>query len=61
MSDYDGVQVCSIMAQVNPGEGVCSDWRGRRTDRSVTFVISDKLNTQQKCAVDIWSVGEVAL
>ncbi len=32
MSDYDGVQVCSITAQVNPGDGMCSDWRGRRTD-----------------------------
>ncbi len=31
------MQVCSITAQVNPGEGVCSAWRGRRTDRSVTL------------------------
>ncbi len=38
MSDYDGVQVCSITAQVNPGEGLCSAWRGRRTDRSVTII-----------------------
>ncbi len=37
MNDYDGEQVCSITAQVNPGEGVCSDWRGRRTNRFVTL------------------------
>ncbi len=35
MNDYDGEQVCSVTAQVNPGEGVCSDWRGRRTNRFV--------------------------
>ncbi len=30
------MQVCSTTAPVNPGEGVCSAWRGRRTDRSMT-------------------------
>ncbi len=28
--------MCLIGAQVKSGAGVCSDWLGRRTDRSVT-------------------------
>ncbi len=31
------MQVHLIGAQVKSGAGVCSDWLGRRTDRSVTY------------------------
>ncbi len=31
------MQVRLIGAQVKSGAGVCSDWLGRRTDRSVTL------------------------
>ncbi len=34
--DANDVQVCSINAQVRPGEGVRCAWRGSRTNRSVT-------------------------
>jgi len=32
------VQVCLIGAQVKSGAGVCCDWLGWRTDRSVTHI-----------------------
>ncbi len=36
------MQVCLIGAQVESGAGVCCDWLGWRTDRSVTHVNMDQ-------------------
>ncbi len=33
------MQVCLIGAQVKSGAGMCSDWLGWRTDRSVTIIM----------------------